>query len=696
MHNLIKTIARQKTVANAACGANGFEQRIRDILLAYTPNRYHNLDITTEHLLIKALKENGKKETNYNYNYRNKIDSDNEVEKSLVNVSSKKTCAPIEGDDLLAFLKNTLRVKKLDKDKCVWFMSVLRKYFDKWNKDDDDDSDGSVERLIARLKQRDKAYCDLDEHNIHLQQQLKELELVKHRYEQDLAAYKHANDEELQKTKLYAANIEESLKAESVNKIALRKNIDELTAIIESQQMTISVNTGDLLKLANEMGEKDHRIEELENENFQQIRNAARLEADAKDAYEQLQLYKTKCSELEKKNFDYVQLQNACANVDFLSRENENYKRLSDDMTKNVNILKIKCSQLEESCRLYKDKNEGTSYELEQCKLKLLDAHNELSRSKALCEDQSQKLTQYMDSTKRLLVENADLLKDLHSKDADLKKTYDEDSKVLEEHVIREIQLKKECDQLTKNLEKANTMLEKQKVYYEDLLGQKNEEYNLLINSVENLKEMVEAEVKKVNNDWEHKYNKEVSLLKEQLNKLELEKKDEENELDQVTKCVNLKEGELNVEKRLTNDLKKIVSSLQSQLSAAKSELEEKKKQVLSISKKSNFTGMFKYKDHEIGEPKRKVPKSKLAWNVNKLYNVSTAEELQDLIREIKTKNVNHKQWDTYSQFLTEQSYSDLKKNRDYDSLDDDFKLLLEKKHEIETQYVDEEASLFN
>lgn len=69
-NNLIKTITNHRSISNTSSSKNDFEEKIRDIILAFNPSlKKNSADMTTEHLLISSLKVGDKKEVTHNYNY---------------------------------------------------------------------------------------------------------------------------------------------------------------------------------------------------------------------------------------------------------------------------------------------------------------------------------------------------------------------------------------------------------------------------------------------------------------------------------------------------------------------------------------------------------------------------------------------------------------------------------------------------
>ncbi|AKS25441.1 desmoplakin [Clostera anastomosis granulovirus B] len=71
-NNLIKTITNQKSISNNSTSKTEFEDRIREIILAFNPNLKKNgAYMTTEYMLVNSLKGTDKKEVTHTYNYNN-------------------------------------------------------------------------------------------------------------------------------------------------------------------------------------------------------------------------------------------------------------------------------------------------------------------------------------------------------------------------------------------------------------------------------------------------------------------------------------------------------------------------------------------------------------------------------------------------------------------------------------------------
>ncbi|UYE99080.1 MAG: hypothetical protein [Betabaculovirus sp.] len=71
-NNLIKTITNQKSISNNSTSKTEFEDRIREIILAFNPMLKKNgAYMTTEYMLVNTLKGADKKEVTHTYNYNN-------------------------------------------------------------------------------------------------------------------------------------------------------------------------------------------------------------------------------------------------------------------------------------------------------------------------------------------------------------------------------------------------------------------------------------------------------------------------------------------------------------------------------------------------------------------------------------------------------------------------------------------------
>ncbi|AKN63390.1 desmoplakin [Agrotis segetum granulovirus] len=718
VHNLIKTIARQGTTIRYGCANNNdFERKVRDILLAYHP-QLHGL--STDQLLIRALSNTKNKETTYNYNYITKTEhGGSEEENGIINVDKE-----VVSDNFLFVLKSVLGVKKLDRDECIRLVGNIKKFVDRWKRDDNDDP----ESILKCFSNIDHALQSLEERKNDFEKKTKMLE------------------EEFKKTNVYERELNDcktqlqiELNNHDANQEILKKNIDELNNVINSQKMTISVNTGQLLKMANEVGEKEERIEvlvrrceELENENFNLIQKIASYEANLKIQSEDLIVLKHERDSFESK---CLALQERCAqnndeqsqiylstltNLQEARSVNENLQiihketiqKLKNTLEKNSELeeekktLNTKLLQFEERERYYSNMYDQNREELQACKMRLIDKEQELNRNE-------QSVTEYMMQVKNLTIQNNELKEQISSKDEDVKKIYEEGHAAIEWQYKRENEMKKDLEEMSKKLDKLKEHIKKITKDHEEELEYKNEEQKNILNNVVKLQSLVQEDKAK----WEEKLN----MLEIENSKLRIFKADDQNEVDQLSKHLTLKEGELNAEKLQNDKLVKEIDLLQAQLKETRANLKERTTEVAHLSReieelyhrdkksvenatnsnilkqvKKNLARYRKIENNE--EPKRKIPKSNLSWNVNKLYNVSTEEELQKLIREIKQKNVNHKRWDTYAQFLSNDTLSDLKKRPDYNLLDDDFKELLEKKHQIESNsfITKEEQSLFS
>ncbi|ACZ63580.1 desmoplakin [Pieris rapae granulovirus Wuhan] len=591
-NNLIKTITNQRSVSNTSASKTNFEDKIREIILAFNPNlKKSSADMTTEYLLINCLKVNEKKEVTHTYNYNTwgdkkyNADGDEEEEddedrdefyNDLIDKLNIMSTSEWNDDIFMDFVKTVggqkgkQYVKKIKKKYTKYIENLKHK---KNNSNCETEIKNSIEnnkedvianfKILLGVKKLDKEKCcsllnsvkqfvnkwtELDDNDSYdtiekyiygirtVNQTLKNNDVEKNDKIVSLQTKITSLQTEIDNLKSNldsCANKEDELNQFRLNTDALKKHIENLTKQNKKNLETINYNVIEIAKLGAEVGERDALIEEMQSKHKITLQKLNDIR-----------------NEIETLNFSYNEITEKWNKLD------EENSQLITDKSK----LLSRINELEEELKRVTEnaiKNEKNCYDLLNKKDKDYDDKNrEQQNIVQLCEN--------------LKIENQTLLNDKHL----LIKQLEETNKFNEELKTRYlIEAKQSQDQLLlieqkitdKEYELAackGRCVDKEKHYMQNL-----EEYLNVISKLKNDNETLNAEKKML--------TKENSQIKNDNNNLK-------NFYDEGCEAIN-KESKLQSEYKklqmyvetLKNDFAKEKTDYKNQIETIKEELDE-------------------------------------------------------------------------------------------------------------------------
>ncbi|AGQ20356.1 desmoplakin [Clostera anastomosis granulovirus A] len=354
-NNLMKTIASQRSISNTSQNKTKFEERIREIILAFNPSlKNSSRDMTTEYLLINSLKLNDKKQITHTYNYntwgkdtrvddnseRDQDDDDDDDDFKTKVVEAFSEMAHSEWDEVRLFdLVRSVSGKQCAKKvKRAYERRVRNERADACPKksrlvSSRDDADNgtltSTLKNILGIKKLDVEGCcslvgamkrfidrwieeqsmDTIEKYVYalrqVDEKLRSVEGVRAQmvatHEQDMS--KLVNElRELQDVVIAHANCDRELNRVVTNCEGLTKRVEAVTKLNDDLNTTITHNVIEMAKLCADVGEKEVTIEELSecvNRNSREmsdLRNKV-AEMDAKSTH-----VISECTQLDEQN----------------------------------------------------------------------------------------------------------------------------------------------------------------------------------------------------------------------------------------------------------------------------------------------------------------------------------------------------------------------------------------------------------
>nr|ARX71966.1 desmoplakin [Erinnyis ello granulovirus] len=366
-NNLIKTITNQKSISNTSASKTEFEDRIREIILAFNPTLKKNgAYMTTEYMLVNTLKDTDKKEVTHTYNYNNwgngnqnddvvmqNEDDDDDDVLSNANVSKKlKSIATGEwSDDKMEQLLDVVYpvneqcVRKINK-KYTKYVDGLKRKKRKSCDDNDDVVLASIKQMLC-VKKIDNnlvtALCDtiksfmknnnttnmcydtIEKYIYGFRVVSEYIESSKGLLESEIVKVTEATRAQvIQEIQADVQGYESKIEAQNKKMKTLLDQCDHLNNIITQ-------NVIEIAKLGGEAGEKDAYIEELQ-EDLQRCREqVTRMEDEIKQQKESIH-------ELE-------------AGVNTLRGDNVRLDRHNDELLQTNSQLQSQVQQLQEELK---------------------------------------------------------------------------------------------------------------------------------------------------------------------------------------------------------------------------------------------------------------------------------------------------------------------------------------------------------
>lgn len=488
-NNLIKTIANHRSVSNASRSKTEFEERIREIILAFNPNLKKSCpDMSTEYLLISCLKVGDKKEVTHNYNYNTwggvtegeAVDDKDDVAEKLRELGTGEwdseklfdLLASVRGgrqyaknvrksyqkyvtslnervgttDVSLPVLKGVLGVKKLDADGCTTLFNCIRQLLDRWC--DSDASNNTVEGVVYGLR-------SVFEKLKSFSHQLDEKETVIKNLEEQLADATYER-----------SDIDARMCRLANESKALNERIAELNEQCERHLRTIDANAIDLAMLGADVGHKDDEIEHLRTmcdelkrdmelaesarrdfdvENTNLLCKVSRLTSEVNELKNELemeknkiQMYENQCRELVEKIKKYdddrhdgqQQLAALTQQTNSLISDKHQLTIEIDQARESINQWTLNASRLKEQLDIMKSQCARKEQELAVCAARLVDTEN---NRKDTQNHLTSKLTEYLAMNTELNRQLEQCKSDVRKKENELQDLYNDDCVVIEE-----------------------------------------------------------------------------------------------------------------------------------------------------------------------------------------------------------------------------------------------------------------------
>ncbi|QOD40063.1 desmoplakin [Matsumuraeses phaseoli granulovirus] len=397
-NNLIKTISSNRCVTDNSASKTNFEERIREIILAFNPRyRIASKDMSTEYLLINTLKVNDKKEITHNYNYNtwedkkfnsdnynthhsnntsfnNHEDDDDEQEHYQVVMSKLKSMSKSDWDnnklfDLIKTIGGKQYVKKIKK-KYNSYIDNLNKKPHKFNKDNDSSSSHDELSPFVSIKANNennfiaiKKLLGVKKFNLDMCTSLcgavKQLLIQwddnntgNDTVEKYIYALRCVSDKLKQVTEQQAEYEKLNQKLSntmSVNEHSthqLNNKLTSLQKICDDYANTIRYNAMELAKLGAEMGEKDSIIETLQE-------NQKMLSDDHADVTKLLQTVKSEHDQLKRHN-------------EILDNDNTRFLTENTQLTTKLDQLKIELNMEIEKNKMYEQSCHELAHKADQ------------------------------------------------------------------------------------------------------------------------------------------------------------------------------------------------------------------------------------------------------------------------------------------------------------------------------------------
>lgn len=638
VHNLIRTIASRQ------CNTTDSDYKLRSILLSFRPD-LSNSTLSTDRLLITALKDCNKKDVTYNYKYETTTTTNSSA------ADEQHVASPNITPDI--FLK-IWKLHNVDREEACVLAGVVR------------------DMCNAVLK---NFFPDFDPDHGHSAATLLKL-CTEVRYA------KHQTNTENQ---------------------AMTREITELENELKDSRAEVSHIMASFAKYKSESEAKFNMMGEANNRSENQV---ARLEFQLVEKDEQL-----------------LSLQTNNENLQALL--NDTLKKLDDTTAKHQKC----CQRLDEFDKDRKDDYSKISYlesQLQQV------AGNNDSRLVLLEKEYAEKERAIVQKYTLQAQENAAQLEIVELRAL-------QQSTIIEEYVSRLTKLENQNKLLHAQLIDARQKIDelnsdglvKQQLQSELVtLKKENKELKTIISSDADSNTDLLMQNTKIKRDYDHA----LRILDEQQTKYDQLKvqldqtlRDHEESTDNADRTYNLQKGEINA---LRDKLERTITELSQvndKLRVAHEQIQDKDKtieycnyEIQSLSQLHTRTDTQNVTKTTNDKPinnkpvstskvpvkrklvqdniKQKMAKKTLMWDVNKLYGVTTQEQLSTLIDQIKKKNEKNKDWMVYNKFLScpNTSLEQLEENPEFESLDVSFKKLLLKQRELLVEPHGDEVSLFS
>ncbi|QBQ01651.1 desmoplakin [Hyphantria cunea granulovirus] len=721
VHNLIRTIARSPASCQSTTNENS---EIRDIILAYEPDLKNSQNESTVHLLLKVLKKNNKRETNYNYNWR-PLEEERIINTTLPTLSQVgEPTATQQNNTYQQPASNTY----LDYDYALIpdkVLSSLRKLNAKWNFSD---ACKVLRSLLHRRFDEDDDDDVVDTFMNYMQKEKSDTELL-------CKLWNVPNVDALQKF-LHALKL-------ALDKLAIAgpSSIDGLEELAHKLQSFQNTET-----MCTQLVEEKQKLLAKIDDDYVQYKNQIDYFKTAEEKHKVLEF--TLKSELASKNLiiDNLKddLNSSNAVIEKMVGEQMQLKTLLEDRQKELDALTNSVTELE-----FKYEDLETHTELENTILNLETFNKDMHKQKFILESElteekkkAQRFeAQKMDLEQKLMNLNANYIelenrclnfKTQYTAEREKNKKLTEEIASLKENIANDFQNSyMELEQNAKELQTVKTKVAQ--------LTQENEELT------EQYKKSC-AEVTKLQdeqNELNYYYNEHIEKLKREFKDAENEltrridtlDKIKDDEIDIRDAMIMNKNGELAREKSMydeqkktlfdtleenkilhknLNDIKeelKLVNDaysvaqnntlgLQHQLHLTQSELNAVNDEVSKLNHEidqMNENMIKRQLTPRRNSGKHKLPMEKVQeivnvdsakkkppspWNCNEIYKITDPKELKRLIEDIKIKNQNKPEWALYNKFLS-CTIDEVKQNPEYASLDPAFVELLKKKYKL-------------
>lgn len=299
-NNLIKTITNQKSISNNSTSKTEFEDRIREIILAFNPMLKKNgAYMTTEYMLVNTLKGADKKEVTHTYNYNNWGENgggsnNNNNNDDVTTMETDVNCIDVEevnkklklvavgewNDDKMEQLLDVVYsvnepcVRKINK-KYTKYVDGLKRKHKQRDENGGNDALASIKGVLSVIKLDNNqlvVLCDtikgfVTKHN----DNNTEYDTI----EKYVYAFRVLGEKIDRLQQEVETSKEEKCKQQTMDEIqtntlatieAQTRKIKTLTDQCERFNNTITQNVIEIAKLGGEAGEKDVLIEELQNE----------------------------------------------------------------------------------------------------------------------------------------------------------------------------------------------------------------------------------------------------------------------------------------------------------------------------------------------------------------------------------------------------------------------------------------------
>ncbi|AAQ21697.1 desmoplakin [Cryptophlebia leucotreta granulovirus] len=604
-NNLIKTITNHRSISNTSYSKSNFEEKIRDIILAFNPSLKKNCsDMTTEHLLISSLKVNDKKEVTHTYNYNtwgdkkfintqdndsdNNDDDDDDFDENIASRMKDLSETEWDAEKLFELLKYFAGKKHKNNIKSI--KKRYKKYIENLKKDLKEISDNEKDiidinsfKTIFQLKRSSVKEC------VSLLKNIKKF--VENNYgpcddsvEKYLYAFrtiglnilqlKQDSENPPQDQKLINENqklVNENEDIQHKNQ-ALQNRVDSLQIKCNDLETTINYNAIELAKLGAAIGDKDCSIENLYTINKSLQEENRTLSEKLNSIDENYQSLKGKFDQIDEENTELLKkvsrLESRIQELEEeLNREQENNRKQQETCSSLLHKNDKDKDDRERDHKMLINKCADYEREIEKLKNDKHLLHNQLGESKISTEEIINCITVELEQNKQqcVLLENRLLQK---SQEVELceARVFDIHNKHKMDHsdLLRKI----------KDLELQNAKLksDNEKNYEEafSVIEEKSE----LQNTIRQLKTKLDNEIK-TNIDQQEKFDIQLKQLKEDH---ELQINDVSNSLTQL---VNNKNKEMfekekkemvkkfNTEKNdLQNKIQKLESEINRKLSA--------------------------------------------------------------------------------------------------------------------------------